>query len=262
MTVPANLAPELSVVIPVYKNADSLEILYSRLCSVLEQERISFEIIFVDDACPQHSLEILKQLAKNDPRLVVLSMAQNVGQQIAVLAGMSVAEGLNIAIMDADLQDPPEALPFLIKKLAEGYEVVFAGRRGKYEASHRLLTSNLYKSLLHLLTGIPIDAGLFLMAKKVLGSRLLQMPVTQPHIPAMIAVSKARTVSIPTERSLRHSGVSAYSSWMRMYMGFHGLSWVIGWKLGFRPKKKIYNSISTFPISEKLGSKFHDNDKV
>jgi hypothetical protein len=157
--------------------------------------------------------------------------------------------------MDADLQDPPEAIPSLLDKLSDGYDVVFAGRCGKYEAGHRLLTSRFYKWVLHLLTGVPRDAGLFLAAKLGTLKKVLAMQVAHPHLVAMIGVSGARGISIPVERSLRHSGTSAYSSWMRLKMGSQAALWAFGWRLGFN-RSLTKSLIPGFPVRERLGDKF------
>lgn len=155
------LIPEVSIVLPVYRNKDILYQLYRQLYAVLENLRLRYEIIFVEDACPEGSLEVLNELANMDPSVAILIMKKNVGQQRAVLSGLKYARGNMVVVMDADLQDPPEAIPLLLTKLQEGYAAVFAGRRGRYESALRLLTSRIFKWLLHLLVKVPSDAGIF-----------------------------------------------------------------------------------------------------
>jgi polyisoprenyl-phosphate glycosyltransferase len=247
---------DLSIVIPVYKNAETLEDLFARTRTVLDGRKISFEIIFVNDACPQDSLAVLRRLADCDTRVAVVSMARNVGQQNAVLAGLREAAGRRVAIMDADLQDPPEALPGLFDRLDEGYDVVFAGRRGRYEDPGRLLTSRLYKWVLHVLTGVPADAGLFLLADtKILGA-LLEMPTDSPHLVAMIGAIGVRCLSIPVERSIRPAGASTYTSWMRFKMGMWAALWALGWRMGISGVTRRERPSTPFPIGERLGAKF------
>ena len=115
--VPEGLTPvighpiEVTVVLPVFQNKESFKELYERLLHVMDPNRIEYEILFVDDASPDHSLDVLKKLTETDPRVAVLEMERNVGQQRAVMAGLSHARGKYVVVMDADLQDPPEAIP-------------------------------------------------------------------------------------------------------------------------------------------------------
>jgi glycosyltransferase involved in cell wall biosynthesis len=249
--------PDLSVVVPVYKNLDTIEPLYLRLCAVLETANIIFEIIFVDDACPQHSHKIIENISRTDSRVSALIMAQNIGQNRAILSGLSVADGLAIAIMDADLQDPPEAIPGLLGKMKEGYDVVFAGRSGTYEVQHRHLTSRLYKWTMHLLTGVPSDAGLYLVATKELIQKLLSMPQTHAHLVPMFGVTRAKMTSIPTPRATRIFGVSAYSSWKRLMMGLQAVLWVVLWRFGFFSRRHLDSPKPHPAVFRKLGKKFN-----
>ena len=244
----------LSVVIPVYKNAGTVDALYARLTKVLEESNIQFEIVFVDDACPQGSLVVLRRLTEKDPRVAVLAMAQNVGQQRAVLAGLDVSDGQAVSIMDADLQDPPEAIPSLLEKLSGGYDVVFAGRRGNYEAGIRLFTSRLYKWTLHLLTGLPRDAGLFLVARHDVVRKIVGMNAQCPHLVAMFGALGVHSMSIPVERAPRPSGITAYTSWMRLRMGLTAALWAFSWHLGIRPHTR--GPVTGSPVRERIGKKF------
>src|SRR5438067_1542306 len=164
--VPAGLDQDgalgLTVVLPVYRNADTLPALHAALHRVLDAQPLDYELLFVDDACPAGSLRVLESLAARDPRVAVLALDRNVGQHRAILAGVELARGARIVVMDADLQDPPEAIPALLARLAQGPDAVFAGRRGRYESPPRLLSSWLLKRLLWLLCGLPPDAGAFL----------------------------------------------------------------------------------------------------
>ncbi len=247
-------SPDMTVVIPVYKNADTLEELHVRLRDVLDRAGIRFEIIFVEDACPQKSFIVLKRMAGADSRISVLAMDRNIGQQKAIMAGIDYADGRTVVIMDADLQDPPESIPALFEKLNEGYDVVFAGRRGKYEADSRLFTSRLYKWTLHLLTGVPRDAGLFLIVRRETVRKLTVMESPYPHLVAMFGALGAHSTSIPVERAQRPSGISAYTSWMRLRMGLMAAFWALGWRIGIRLHAR--KPPTSFPVRERIGHKF------
>jgi len=226
-----NQQPLISVIVPVYRNADTLRELHRRLSETLDRESLSHEIIFVDDACPAGSLAVLEDLARRDRRVAALALARNVGQHRAVLIGLAHARGDWLVTMDADLQDPPEAIPDLLRKIREGYAAVFAGRRGKYESATRLITSRLFKRLLHVLGGVPIDAGLFVMMSRQMAQRVLSLRAPRPFVVAMIGSTGLPLASIPVERSTRPGGRSAYTAWDRLKAGSLAIAWTLVWRL-------------------------------
>ena len=111
---------ELSVVLPVYNEEAVLPTLWDRLCDALAEIAESYEVIFVDDGSTDRSLEILRELREKDPRCKYLSFSRNFGHQTAISAGLAQTRGQAVAIMDADLQDPPEVLPMFLDKLRRG----------------------------------------------------------------------------------------------------------------------------------------------
>ncbi|MBI5379526.1 MAG: glycosyltransferase family 2 protein [Nitrospirae bacterium] len=219
--------PEVSVVIPVYRNADTLSALYQRVRQALETHGLTDEVVFVDDACPANSLAVLSELAGSDSRVAVLALASNVGQHRAVLAGLSHARGERVVILDADLQDPPEAIPDLLAKMQEGFAAVFAGRRGWYESPARLLTSHLFKWLLHKASGVPADAGLFVAMNRTMAERLLASEAPRPFLVAQMGFTGLLLASIPVARTRRPGGGSAYSFRARLMIGVRALLWAI-----------------------------------
>jgi glycosyltransferase involved in cell wall biosynthesis len=222
--------PEVTVVLPVFRNKESLKELYERLLHVMEPNRIEFEILFVDDASPDHSLDVLKELTETHFGVAVLELERNVGQQRAVMVGLSHARGKYVVVMDADLQDPPEAIPVLLTELRRGSAAVFAGRRGRYESSLRLFTSRRFKRLLHYLCGLPPDAGLFVAMNRQMVERLLAFDDPHPFVVAMIGCTGLPTLSVPVERSDRPLGKSSYSFWKRLKVGCLAIGRVPIWK--------------------------------
>jgi len=252
---PTSQVPEVGIVVPVYRNAETLQELYRRLRHVLETEQLSYEMIFVDDACPAGSLDVLEELAQGDPRVAVLALERNVGQHRAILAGLSHAWGKCVVVMDADLQDPPEAIPDLLSKMQRGYAAVFAGRRGRYESFSRLLTSRLFKGLLHLLCGVPADAGLFVAMNRQMVERLLAFDEPRPFVVAMIGCTGLPLASIPVLRSQRPSGHSTYSFWKRFMTGCLAISWVLTWKWR-RNRQVAKQHVSQAPVRAYIGARF------
>jgi len=220
----------VSIVIPVYRNAATLAELHRRLVQVLSSAGLTFEVIFVEDDSPDGSLEILGEIADTDPRVAILSIERNVGQHRATMIGIARSQGGIVVTLDADLQDPPDAIPKLVATLRQGHGAVFAGRVGRYEAAHRQLTSRIFKLLLHLATGVPVDAGAFVAFDRRTADSLLKFQARTPFLPGLIGLSGARMISLPVKRSVRQSGRSAYSGWRRFRTGASALAWALLWK--------------------------------
>ncbi len=216
----------LSVVVPVYNNAQTLVTLISRLREALEPLRLPFEFIFVVDASPDDSLKVLKRTAEVDKAVKILALERNLGQNWAILIGLANASGDAIATLDADLQDPPEAIPTLVQTLGKGADVVFGGRRGDYESRPRLLGSRIFKRLVHLLSGteIPHDAGLFLVMKKVMAKHLLTYRIHDPYVIALMSRTEFCLKSIPVRRSLSPDSGSSYTTRTRFVLAWKALA--------------------------------------
>jgi glycosyltransferase involved in cell wall biosynthesis len=225
----------LSVVVPVYGNADALPELHRRLSAVLDRMAAACEVIYVDDASSDASPVVLRDVASRDGRVRVVTLPRNVGQQRALLSGIERASGEWVVTMDADLQDPPEAIPALLAAGSQGAEVVFAGRRGRYESSVRLLTSRVYKRLLSWLSGVPVDAGAFVAMRQGVRQSLLELAGPEPVLVPMLAATGARLRSIPVNRESRPGGGSGYSSWARLRIAARGLRWAVRTRLRVEP---------------------------
>jgi dolichol-phosphate mannosyltransferase len=121
----------LSIVIPVYNEADSLSPLMARLRQVVQRMEAEYELIFVDDGSTDASGRILSEMSAADRRVKVLSFSRNFGHQTAITAGLDFANGDAAVVMDADLQDPPELLPEMLRLMQQGYDVVSAQREAR-----------------------------------------------------------------------------------------------------------------------------------
>lgn len=221
------MRPELSVVVPLYRNRATLRELHRRLVAALSPVVPDFELLLVDDACPERSYEEATALAEGDPRIRVLRHETNLGQHRAVLTGLAAAGGEWVLVMDGDLQDPPEAVPRLLTARAQGLDAVFGGRRGAYESRGRLVTSRAFKLLLARLTGLPPDAGLFVLLSRPLVDELLRHDLPRPMVTALIGVCTKRTVSVPVERAPRPEGQSTYGPLARLRSGLSAV-WLVG----------------------------------
>ena len=213
----------VSVVVPVYRNEATLRELHRRLALALEPE--TFELVFVDDASPDGSRAELRQMAAADPRVVLVELDRNGGQQRALLRGLREARGEWAVTLDADLQDPPEAIPLLLAARG-GADVVFAARRGRYESRGRMLTSRAYKRVLHAVGGVPADAGSFVALNRGAIERVLELD--GPSLPALIGAAGVRVASVPVVRAPRPDGRSAYSAGARVRVAARTLRWALG----------------------------------
>jgi glycosyltransferase involved in cell wall biosynthesis len=211
--------------LPVYKNAATLGELHKRVAKSVQTVTDDYEIIFVSDACPAGSLPVLRGLAERDDHVAVLALDENVGQNRAVMAGLAHARGRVAVVMDADLQDAPEAIPRLLAALQGEVGAVFAGRRGRYESGVRLATSRTLKWLLHALSRgrIPPDAGLFVALRRNVVDRLLEFRDLNPYVVGLIGRTGSRLASIPVERRPSPQAATNYTGWMRLRLAWRAL---------------------------------------
>ena len=121
---------KLSLVIPMYYEEEVAEECYNRISSVCKNiENYEYEIIFVNDGSKDKTLQILEKIAENDKNVKVISFSRNFGHQCAVTAGLKYVTGDAIVIIDADLQDPPELIPEMLKLWEQGYDVIYGKRK-------------------------------------------------------------------------------------------------------------------------------------
>jgi glycosyltransferase involved in cell wall biosynthesis len=222
----------LTVVVPVYNNVASLALLCRELKAALDPLRISYELLFVNDGSTDASAARLAELAEQHPEITLVELNGNFGQQVAVLCGLQRASGASCVVMDADLQDPPSALPLLWGARSAAAPVVFAAKRGRYQSYGRHLTSLMYRTLLNLLTGLPREASMYMLMERPLVEDLLAFPTRHPSIPAMIGSLGVPAETRPVERRMRVHGRSAYTSLARVRAALAGLSCVFSHRFG------------------------------
>lgn len=165
---------KISVVIPMYYEEEVAHLCYDRVSTVLRSlsDKYEYEIIFVNDGSKDKTLKILKDIANNDKCVKVISFSRNFGHQAAVTAGIKYITGDAIVIMDADLQDPPELIPEMLKLWEEGNEVIYGKRKTrKGESAFKILTAQMFYSFLNAMSEveIPKNTGDFrLVDRKVI----------------------------------------------------------------------------------------------
>lgn len=122
---------KLSVVIPVYKSQETIELLTQKLIDELNKITNDYEIIYVNDDSPDNSWDIIQKLCKENPKIIGISLSRNFGQHPAILCGIKHASGDAIVVMDCDLQEDPKYIPELVRKLQEGNDIVFTVRKSR-----------------------------------------------------------------------------------------------------------------------------------
>jgi SAM-dependent methyltransferase len=200
----------LSVVVPVHGNGATLVELHGRLAATIGPR--TWELLFVDDNSPDDSVDVAAALRDAHPEVELILLRTRRGQHTAVLEGLWAARGHVTVVLDADLQDPPEAITTLLSRIAAGADAVFAGRRGAYETRGRLLTSRATKRTLHTMTRgrLPIDAGMYFAVTRDVRERLIGTCRAGDYLPVAVAHAAARVESVPVERAAVER-TSAYS---------------------------------------------------
>jgi glycosyltransferase involved in cell wall biosynthesis len=204
---------DLSIIVPLFNEEESLVPLYNQLLAVLSRLGKSFEIIFINDGSSDGSYAVLCRLAEADPKVKVINLRRNFGQTAAMSAGFDHARGEIILPMDADLQNDPVDIPLLLAKLAEGYDVASGWRKERQDKEViRILTSRLANWLIGLFTGVKLhDSGCSLKAYRaevLRGTRLYGE--MHRFIPALANLMGARICEVPVSHHARAYGQSKY----------------------------------------------------
>ena len=168
----------ISLVVPAFNEQDGIEELYRRVSAAAPAWGDDWELIVVDDGSRDDTLKILEGLARQDPRLKIVSFTRNFGHQLAVTAGLHHARGSIVCVLDADLQDPPEELLPFIEKVREGMDVVYAIRTKRKESPFKRMAYHVYYRLLKRLAtlDIPLDAGDFCVMSGEVVQAINQLP--------------------------------------------------------------------------------------
>jgi glycosyltransferase involved in cell wall biosynthesis len=205
--------PLLSVVTPVYKAEGCLDELYRRLVAALGSITTDFEIVMVEDCGGDRSWEIIRQLAAADPRVKGMQFSRNFGQHYGITAGLDVAVGDWVVVMDCDLQDRPEEIPALYAKALEGFDVVLARRGGRTDGAFKRFSSWCFYRLLSWLADTEYDSATgnfrIVSRKVVLASR--QMREQLRFFGGLVNWMGFPTASIEVSHATRHEGKSTYT---------------------------------------------------
>ena len=201
---------KISCVIACYKDEPAIPIMYEPLKKLFAELKIRYEIIFVNDASPDNSQQVLAKICENDPNVIAITHSRNFGSQSAFLSGMEIATGDAVVLMDGDLQDPPEIIPKFHEKWLSGYEVIY-GIRIKREASWLMNVSYklFYKIFSRLAyVSIPQNAGDFSMIDKKVVNELNKLPEKEQFLRGLRAWVGFKQTGVDYIRPERMFGTS------------------------------------------------------
>jgi glycosyltransferase involved in cell wall biosynthesis len=216
----------LSIVIPIYNEEENLPTLHKRLVAASPLWEEDYEVILVDDGSADNSAALMKEIAEKDSKFKIVTLSRNFGHQPAISAGIRVAQGDAVIIMDGDLQDPPEDLPKFLAKWREGYDVVYAIRTKRKEHFFKKLAYKTFYQLLAFISDIeiPLDSGDFcVMDKKVVRVLNEEMPEQLRFVRGLRAFAGFKQIGVVYERAERNAGEVKYTFSKLVKLALDGL---------------------------------------
>ena len=211
---------DISVVIPVYGCRAALRELYERLVKSIEVITKDFEIILVNDSCPQNSWEVIEQICAEDSRVKGIELSRNFGQIKAITAGLDYSKGDWVVVMDCDLQDSPEEIINLYNKAQEGYDVVFARRANRRDSFMKVLVSKIFYKIYSFASDGNYDPAIcnFSISRRIVIENYCNMRELHRAFVIYVKWLGFRQTTIDVEHNARKEGKSSYNMKKRFKM--------------------------------------------
>lgn len=215
----------ISLVVPVYNEEPLVHRLHAEIVASLQVLDMDWQVIYVDDGSRDRSLELLREVQKQDPRVTVVELSRNWGHQAALTAGLSLAKGDAVVLMDGDLQDPPRIIPDLVAAWRKGAQVVIAERRSRAECGPRRWLFDLFYKVLGFLSDfpIPLNAGIFGLLDQQAVDAVNQLAETNRYLPGLRAWVGFRTAVVTYDRADRVAGETKQSFWKLLRYGLDAI---------------------------------------
>lgn len=203
----------ISIVVPVFNEEEVLGELYRQVTGQVAELPHELELVLVDDGSRDRSTELIRELCARDPRVVGVRLSRNFGHEAAIEAGLRECRGDAAIVMDADLQDAPDALPRLVTAWEQGADVAYAVRENRKEGLVlRSAFSGFYRVAGKMVSiDLPADAGPFSLMSRPVIDTLNAMPEYNRYFPGLRAFAGFNQVAVPVERRERHAGETKYS---------------------------------------------------
>lgn len=226
MTVTAN--PTFSIVVPLFNESANVAPLLERIEAVAASAPgTSYEIVLVNDGSTDGTLETIRAEMQRRSNIVLVNLSRNFGHQLAATAGMEIAAGDAVILMDGDLQDPPELIGAFLQKWREGYDVVYAVRRTrKGESRFKLWTARAFYRVIKRLTkvAIPLDTGDFRLMSRRTVEAVRRLPERHRFLRGMVSWVGYNQIALEYDRDVRHSGTTKYSLGKMMRFAIDGIT--------------------------------------
>lgn len=219
---------KITIIIPAYNEEESLPILKTRIEALMDSmKNYDFEILFVNDGSKDKTLDIIKQMREEDKRINYVDFSRNFGKEIAMIAGLDYATGDCVIFMDADLQDPPELIPELVKWWEQGYDDVYAKRRSrKGETWLKKFTSKMYYRVLQKMTKIEIqkDTGDFRLLDRRCVNALKKLREVDRNTKSMFSWIGYKKKEVLYDRDPRVAGKTKWNYAKLMDLAIDGIT--------------------------------------
>lgn len=217
----------LSVVVPAFNEAEVLPHFHARLSAVLKDLPLQAEIVYVNDGSKDATLNIMRSIAVHDGRVAIVSLSRNFGKEIALTAGLDHARGDAVVVIDADLQDPPELIPELIRCWRDGYDVVYAKRMGRDgESGLKILTAFAFYRLIQRAgrVHIPQDTGDFRLLSRRAMVALGKLREQHRFMKGLFAWIGYPQLAVPYRREQRYAGKTKWNYWRLWNFALEGIT--------------------------------------
>lgn len=217
----------LSVVVPVYNEAEGLQEFHRRISTVLESLPYKSEVVYVNDGSTDESIEILKKLKLSDPRVAIVDLSRNFGKEIAMTAGIDHSCGDAVVVIDADLQDPPELIPKLITEWEQGFDVVYAQRTGREgESSLKKATAYAFYRVIQNVSrvAIPEDTGDYRLLSRRAVRALVQLREQHRFMKGLFAWIGFPQKKVLYTRLPRYAGKTKWNYWRLWNFALEGIT--------------------------------------
>jgi len=210
----------------MYNEEEGLKKLFSRLMPCLEKVTSNYEIICANDGSRDNTLAALKAYSKSDSRIKIINFSRNFGKEVAMTAGLDYASGRAVIPIDADLQDPPELIPELVKKWQEGYKVVLATRRGRNSDTWlKRKSATWFYNLINKVSDvrIPSNTGDFRLMDASVVNAVRQLPERTRFMKGIFAWVGFSTTTIYFDREARAAGQTSWNYWKLWKFALDGI---------------------------------------
>lgn len=217
----------LSVVVPVYNEEEVLPEFHRRLTAVLGELEVPCEVVYVNDGSADRSLDLLERLRSTDSRVSIVDLSRNFGKEIAVTAGLDLARGDAVVVIDADLQDPPELIPEFVRKWQEGFDVVYGTRtRRDGETALKKLTAHVFYRVIQRVSRvqIPRDTGDFRLMSRRAVDALKLLREQHRFMKGLFAWIGFRQAAVLYVRDERFAGNTKWNYWKLWNFALEGIT--------------------------------------